>query len=130
MKMDKPRHFVELMEKMVKRDEVLRLGEITQKRIKHVLKKKTFISSLISKFPKKQKKLLLSLADGHSKDRKELMRLVGTTNLKSLVRDTRLTIKKFGYRQLLIIKVTKGTGSLPKYYYSLIATMVAPTSDK
>jgi hypothetical protein len=130
MKMDKPRYFVDLMEKMVRQNKLISLGESTQKRIRHALNVKTYVLSLAKNFPKKEKKLLSALSDGNSKDRIELRRLVGTSNLKSLVRDTRLNIKKFGYHHLLIIQCSKGSGTKPKYYYKLIASINPPTPDK
>lgn len=130
MKMDRPRYFVDLMKKMVRENNLINLGESTEKRMQHAFKIKTYVLSLVKKFPKKQKKLLSALSDGNSKDRMELKLLVRTKNLKSLVRDTRLNIKKFGYQHLLIIQHSKGSGTKPKQYYKLIASVSQPTPDK
>lgn len=77
---------------------------------------KRLIRELIKTFPKKQKKLIHVLSNFRPIDSKELKILVGTKNVKSLVRDTRNTLEKYGLSKSFAIKTTRGTF---KSYYHL-----------
>lgn len=117
--MKKTTLFRDLMIKMLREGELIKLG-IEAKKINKRQKSKNYqLKTLFSIFPWKQKKLLMTLIHLKPLEGKKLAISINTPNLRSLVRDTRKSIKKFGLDELLLLSAHRGLEGFQKYFYRL-----------
>lgn len=88
--------------------------------------KSNFVREVIKtfKFPRKQKNLLWQLRKLEPVENSELSKLVGTKNLKSLIRDTNDKLDGYGSKGSVVIKSCKDMGL--RGYHRL--SISAPTS--